>query len=65
MTQTEMFDFVTKLYDCSKYMREINEEFSNVLLEMASEMVNRLESSVLPEEVKRDIEDIKSELLDD
>jgi hypothetical protein len=65
MTQAEMLDFATKLYDCSIYMKEFNTEVSDLLLEMSSEVIFKLRMSVIPEDVAKDVNDIKAELLNE
>lgn len=65
MTQTEMFDLISKLRDCSLYMREIDMDTSNALLNLASSLLPHLEMSCLPEDVRQEIGSIASELTDD
>ena len=65
MTQKEMVDLISKLYDCSIYMKEINMEISDILLNLSRELLDKLEREVVPADVNREIEEIQSELGDD
>jgi hypothetical protein len=65
MTQSEMVELVTKLYDCSVLMREIDSETSNALLEMSNALLSELEKRSMPPETNDEIEQIYAELSDD
>ena len=65
MTQKELFDLTQKLYESSILMRHISDDCADILLQMSSETLELLQKSVVPDEIKEEIESIKSEILSD
>jgi hypothetical protein len=63
MTRENLFELTEKLYQSSMAMREINEQYSDMLLEMASSMLSLVEKGYVPEEIHDEVDAIKSEIL--
>ena len=64
MTTTELYELTTKLFECSQSMKEINMDCSNILLNMSTETLKLLEKAHISDDVKQEIEDIKSQILE-
>lgn len=65
MTQKDALELAKKLYECSVSMEEISSTSSKMLIDMSESLLSRLEHSMLPKEIRQEIEDIKKELLND
>ena len=65
MNQKEALELVEQLYECSKKMMDLSKPSADVLLEMASALLDKIEKTRLPENIREEIEDIKKELLDE
>ena len=64
MTKDSLYKLTKSLYESSIHMREVNEEASNVLLDMSTEYMKILERYSMDDDVLGEIDDIAKELLD-
>jgi len=63
MTKEKLYQLTKNLYQCSMEMKEINEVCSDLLLDMSKQTLKILSRDNLPEDVKLEVMDIKSEIL--
>lgn len=64
MTKERLYNLSTNLYKCSMEMKEINEVCSDLLLRMSEQTLKILQRDSLPEDVKLELVDIKSQILE-
>ena len=65
MNQQELYELTTKLFECSESMKDISMDCSDILLHMSHQTLEILSKSVMPEELRSEIDDITAEILSD
>jgi len=65
MTKNELYALTMNLYESSKLMRNISDDCADILLQMSTQTLTLLERVNIPDELKEEIESIKSEILSD
>lgn len=65
MEQRELYALTMKLFECSESMKDLSMECSNILLQMSSQTLELLSKSAIPEDIRKDVEDITAEILSD
>ena len=63
MNQQELYALTTKLYECSESMKDLSMDCSDILLQMASQTLELLSKSALPEDVRVEVDDITAKIL--